>query len=384
MLAILPIMSVVFLNFSIIGMTLPTVPLFVHDVLGFGPAMVGLVAGGQFIMALLSRLWAGRLADTKGPKSAAVLGLCTAAAAGVLFVVSYLLASQPLASVATLLVGRALMGGAESLVITGCITWGMGRAGPGQSGKAISWVGMSMFGALAVGAPVGSLVFESWGFLGIAFAAVVVPLLALALVQPLGALLPVPRPPAAMSAVVAAVLLPGIGFALSGITFGSVTSFLVLYFSVSGWAYGALAFTAFAVALILTRVLFGHLPDRLGGARVATWSLLVQGGGLALIAMAGSQWAAVLGAAISGAGFSLVFPGLGIEAVRRAPAGSSGLAMGTYNAFLDAALGFGSPALGVLAAAAGIGSVFLASAIASVIAVPIALHLQWEKRVAPT
>ena len=55
--------------------------------------------------------------------------------------------------------------------------------------------------------------------------------------------------------------------------------------------------------------------------------------------------------------------------------------MGTYNAFPDATSGFGSPVLGLLAAA-GIGSVFLASATAAILAVPIALYLRREARVA--
>ena len=48
----------------------------------------------------------------------------------------------------------------------------------------------------------------------------------------------------------------------------------------------------------------------------------------------------------------------------RAPAQSRGLAMGAYTVFLDVALGFGSPLLGLLAGWAGLGSVFLASALA--------------------
>jgi hypothetical protein len=66
---------------------------------------------------------------------------------------------------------------------------------------------------------------------------------------------------------------------------------------------------------------------------------------------------------------------LGIEAVNRAPAESRGLAMGTYNAFLDLTLGLGSPALGFLAGRAGLESVFIASAVAAVLAIPIALRL---------
>jgi hypothetical protein len=86
-------------------------------------------------------------------------------------------------------------------------------------------------------------------------------------------------------------------------------------------------------------------------------------------------WVATLGAAIAGIGFSLVFPGLGLEVVQRVPAANRGIAMGTYNAFLDLTLGVGSPALGFLAAATGIGQVFNASALAAALAIPIALRL---------
>ena len=94
-----------------------------------------------------------------------------------------------------------------------------------------------------------------------------------------------------------------------------------------------------------------------------------------MIGLAGSPGLAIIGAAICGVGFSLVFPSLGLEAVRRAPAEGRGLAMGTYNAFLDLTLGFGSPALGWLGGAAGLGSIFIGSAVASLLAVPIALRL---------
>ena len=61
-----------------------------------------------------------------------------------------------------------------------------------------------------------------------------------------------------------------------------------------------------------------------------------------------------------------------VEAVRRVPAQSRGLAMGAYTAFLDVALGFVIPALGLLASVAGLGAVFVASAVAALCAAPIA------------
>jgi MFS family permease len=90
---------------------------------------------------------------------------------------------------------------------------------------------------------------------------------------------------------------------------------------------------------------------------------------------ASNSGVAAAGAALTGFGYSLVYPGLGVEAVRRAPPQSRGLAMGAYTVFLDVALGFGSPALGLLAGWSGLGSVFLASAIVVLCAAGVAAWL---------
>ena len=343
-----------------------------------GAFVVGLVAGCQFVASLVSRLWAGRITDTRGPKRAVLLGLSAAVAGGLCYLLSLLLIQAPELSVGILLAGRTLVGGAESLIVTGGMLWGLGRVAPDRSAQIIAWVGMSMFAAMAIGAPIGSLVFRQFGFFGIALASTIVPLISIAFIVPIRALAPVASTRAPISAVLGAVMLPGVGFALSGITFGAVTAFLTLYFAVEGWAGGALAFTTFAVALIATRIVAGHLPDKFGGAQVSLYCLVIQALGLALIGTASAGWIAILGAAIAGAGFSLVFPGLGLEVVRRVPLANRGIAMGAYNAFLDLTLGVGSPLLGFLAGKAGIASVFDASAIAAVLAVPIALRLRAE------
>src|SRR6266702_8572354 len=61
---LLPIMGMVFIAFLVIGLAMPVLPLHVHQGLGLGTFIVGLVAGSQFAAALLSRVWAGRNART--------------------------------------------------------------------------------------------------------------------------------------------------------------------------------------------------------------------------------------------------------------------------------------------------------------------------------
>src|SRR4051812_31110636 len=56
--ALLPIMTVVFIAHLVIGLALPVLPLHVHIGLGLGTFVVGLVTGSQFAAALVTRPWA--------------------------------------------------------------------------------------------------------------------------------------------------------------------------------------------------------------------------------------------------------------------------------------------------------------------------------------
>jgi len=89
----------------------------------------------------------------------------------------------------------------------------------------------------------------------------------------------------------------------------------------------------------------------------------------------------VFGAALVGAGYALVYPGLGVEAIRRAPPEGRGMVMGAYTVFLDVALGFGTPALGLIAAPGALGATFLASALAAVGAALVAAHFMQNRSV---
>ena len=169
--------------------------------------------------------------------------------------------------------------------------------------------------------------------------------------------------------------LPGLGAALSSIGFGAIATFSSLLFAGHGWTPVWLAFSAYAASLIIARVAFGHLPDRLGGARVALWFILIETVGLTLLWLAAGVLAATIGAALTGFGYALVFPALGVEAVRHAPPESRGFAMGAYPACLDVALGVSGPALGAIASRTSFSSVFLASAVVVFGAAFIAVRL---------
>jgi MFS family permease len=369
--ALLPIMAAVFIAFLVIGIALPVLPLHVHQGLGLGTFLVGLVAGSQFAAAILSRVWAGWHADARGPKHAVITGLTIAAGAGLLYLLSLGLIARPSISAAILLLGRALLGVGESFIITGAQSWALATLTVRNTSKALAWVGSAMFAAFAAGAPVGSALYARYGFAAIALATTLLPLATLMWVVPLRSAPCTACVRTGLLKVMAAVWAPGLGAALSSIGFGAITAFSALLFVARGWAPW-LAFTVFALTFILTRLGLGHLGDRFAGAKVALICVLVEAAGLALIWLAPYLALALTGAALTGLGYSLVYPGLGVEAVRLVPTENRGLAMGAYTAFLDVALGLGTPALGLLADHAGLGAAFGASMLAALGAAGVA------------
>lgn len=163
-------MAVALIAFLVIGLALPVLPLQVHQGLGLSAFVVGLVTGSQFAASLMSRVWSGHYADSRGAKRAVIAGLTTAVVGGLLYLLSLRFVDAHWASVSILLLGRALLGVAESFIITGAVTWGLALVGPQNAGRVIAWIGMAMFAALAFGAPLGTTLYAVGGFAAVAVA----------------------------------------------------------------------------------------------------------------------------------------------------------------------------------------------------------------------
>ncbi len=70
-----------------------------------------------------------------------------------------------------------------------------------------------------------------------------------------------------------------------------------------------------------------------------------------LVGLAADPWMAKLGVFLAGAGFSLVFPALGVVAVKAVPQHNPvGSALATYTVFMDLSLGITGPLAGLLMA----------------------------------
>src|SRR4030095_14575822 len=91
-------------------------------------------------------------------------------------------------------------------------------------------------------------------------------------------------------------------------------------------------------------------------------SLAFECSGLILLCLAPVPAAAQAGAALAGFGFSLVFPALGVEAVRNVPTHDRGTALGVYTAFVDLSLAISGPMAGTIVFTLGYPPIFLFAA----------------------
>jgi len=365
---ILPVILSVFSIFLTIGIGFGVLPQFVHEQLGYSAIIVGLVIGVQDITALCTRSLAGNNTDTKGARSSVIKGTVWTVASGLLYVLAALTVAMPLLSLMVLVIARIMHGLGESYLITGGLTGGIGLAGVSRSGKVMAWVGISLYAGIGLGAPLGDLLNTHAGIL---FAFVMITLVPVLGSLPMGKL-----PAMAVSAkrrevsffkVIAAIWRQGAALALSAIGYGCISSFIALFFVSQHWGNAAWAFTTFASAFILTRLFFASFPDKYGGYKVGMVSLVIECAGQLLLWLAVSKTMALAGCALTGIGFSLVFPAMGVEAVKQVKPDMRGSAMGAYTAFVDLALGITGPIAGLIAHYVGYQSIFLFGALCSAV-----------------
>ena len=355
----LGIIAALFCGYLAVGLPLPVIPLFIHNKLGFSNVIVGLVIGIQFLATVLTRGYAGRLTDHHGGKRSALQGAAACALGGLIYLVAAMPAFSPLMSLAIIVVGRLVTGFGESQFVTGCVSWSIAAVGPQRAGMSMSWTGISMFAALSIGAPIGMALYQTHGLEATMFACIAAPLTAAifafcerSYTNPSGQRLPFYR-------VIGQIWREGLGLMLQGVGLSGLTAFASLYFAARSWGHAGLVMTAFGIGFIFVRLALGSLPDKMSGYRVALWSLLVEASGQAIIWGAPTEIVALAGALATGLGCALIFPALGVEALKRVLPANRGSAMGAFVAFLDIAYGLSGPAAGVIAGQFGYAAVYL-------------------------
>jgi MFS family permease len=365
------VFAVTFLGLIAVGAVLPVLPRYVRGPLDSSDLAVGVVVGSYAVTGLLLRPVAGRFADTRGRRPTVVAGALLVALSGFLYL--------PHLGLPGLVRARLVHGAGEGAVYTAGSAWIVDMAPPARRGRILGLYGLAVWGGLSVGPLLGEVLLHASSYTVVWIFAGVLPLLGAAIAlrvpdpfQPLTHA--EPHPLIAPEAV-----RPGLAIALASVGYATLAAFIVLLLESRGVGHGATVYAAFAAMIVLARVLAGHLPDRFGPAPVAIGAVLIEAGGLLLLAVSHSLPLALVGGMAMGGGFSLLNPSLMLIAVGRVSQEARGAAMGTYTAFFDAGVGIGAPLAGLAAALTSYEGAFVfAAAVAVCSALLIALRLRRE------
>jgi predicted MFS family arabinose efflux permease len=198
--------------------------------------------------------------------------------------------------------------------------------------------------------------------------------------------LPESRPPGLpvdrqghLAAMTAAPLRP-VWFMTIGAGIGMSSYFVFLKTFVLDSAVGSVGgfFSVYAWTAIGLRLLFGHLPERMGLRRVLLPALLAMAAGLCVLGLGAGEIAFHLAAVLCGAGHGYVFPILSALALSRARASLSSTTISVYTAFFDLAVLIGGPLLGGIARAHGHGAMFTATG--GAVMLSMLIFWAWDER----
>jgi MFS family permease len=370
-----------FTGYFIIGLSLGVLPVFIHQQLGYNAMIAGIVISLQYITTFIFRGYAGGIVDKKGPKPAVISGMIGFAISGVLLFLAYLLKSNPAICLGIIVLTRLMTGFGEGLIGSSPINWAIIAVGDSRTAKAISYNGIASYGALAIGAPIGIIINNAFGMSSMAILIVAAAVSGLFYAKSKIALKEKSiAPPESFLKVLRTVAPYGICLTLAGLGFGTISTFITLYYAYLNWTNAVLCLSVFSTMFIAGRILFAKVIDTYGGIKTTIFFLSLESLGLLVLYLADAPHIALMGAGITGLGFSLIFPALGVEAVKRVSGSNKGAALGGYGLFLDLSLGLTGPLIGGIASHFGMMYIFLFSMIMVLIGLMLAVAIYSRRK----
>ena len=145
-----------------------------------------------------------------------------------------------------------------------------------------------------------------------------------------------------------------LGFLASLVATGGFLAFASLYGVRVGLANASLSLLVYGVVVVLCRIAFARVPDRLPPLTLGAAALAAIAAGLVLAAAWPSPAGLILGAAVAAVGVAFSTPAFFSAIFATAEPSQRGVASGTASAAIDIGLGVGPILLGVVAAQFGI------------------------------
>lgn len=349
--------------FCAVGVSIFALPLYVTGPVGGDEASAGLAFGVFAVSALVLRPVAGRLADVSGRLPLLIGGALIAAVSLALLAVA-----QHLVAVIAL---RLLAGVAEAAFFVAGFAALADLAPAARMGEALSYNSLGLYLGLALGPLLGQLLVGIWGFAGAWIGGAVLALLAAALSLLVGETRRGGPPEPADRRLIHRPAIPiALGFLTSLVAMGGFLAFASLHATRVGMQAPSLALFAYGATVVVCRIAFARVPDRVPSLPLGASALCGIALGLVVVALWPSTTGLLVGAVILAVGVSFSTPAFFTAIFATASPAQRGVASGTASAALDLGLGLGPILLGLIAQPLGLAAAFgVGAAVAGVGAV---------------
>jgi len=334
MVSLLPLYVLGFCSYISFTLLFPVMPQYATE-FGASVFQVGLVVGIYSYITAVTMIPFGMLSDRIGRRTPLIAGL-------IIYILSPLL--YPLVSdVSTLMVVRVVHGLASAAFIPVAHALVVDISPPHRIGEAMGWYTASTQLSFVIGPIAGGFLLNYFGFNATFYACSEE-----AVTSPWGWL----RQRRALGG-----LLTPFFITLGS---GTIIAFMPLYgegFGIETGRVGVIITIIYASSLLL-RAPAGRLSDRIGRTPVILSGLLISAVALAWISFAASfPWLVVAGI-FFGLGMGLAIPASFALVADLSPVGERGLSMGTASSFLQLGVAVGATAMGGVAGAMGLGTMF--------------------------
>jgi MFS family permease len=159
--------------------------------------------------------------------------------------------------------------------------------------------------------------------------------------------------------------------------YGGMTSYAALFAVQHHVEPKSIYLTVYAATMVLFRLFFSHLGDRLGTKALLYPSVALVPVAFAILGFATTRWEMAVSAAIFGVGFGGAYPALATFIMNNTSAARRARTFGSIVWAFDTGIGFGSLAVGAIGEHFGLGRAFLFAAALSCFAIPI---FAWTSR----
>jgi MFS family permease len=333
--------------FTAAGVAIYALPMYVTGPVGSDEAGAGLAFGAFAVTALVLRPFAGRLSDARGRRPLLVGGAILCGVAMLLTVFAHTLA--------LVVALRLLLGVAEAAFFVASFAAIADLAPPSRLGEALSYNSLGLYLGLAVGPPLGEVLVRFLGFAGGWYGAAGLALLAAVIVHGIGeTATPQPHRGSAPPLIHWTVVPIAIGFGASIVAIGGFLAFASLHADAVGLASTSTPLAVYGIVVVLCRIAFARVPDRVSPLPLGAAALVAIAAGLVVMALWTVPGGLVAGTVLLAVGVTFTTPAFFAAVFAAVPASERGSAAGTVSAFLDLGLGGGPIVLGVVAQAAGI------------------------------